>query len=100
MNTKHKRGKKIFFMIILGITGFAAFSYFFLLLWNWLMPTIFGLPQVNYYQALGLLVLSKIIFSGMGKGGRPRHPKDAWRKEFEEKFSKMHERNNLGEAGE
>jgi hypothetical protein len=32
------------------------------LLWNWLMPTIFGLPQIGFWQALGVLILSSILF--------------------------------------
>jgi len=31
-------------------------------LWNWLMPVIFGLPTIGFWQALGLLVLTSILF--------------------------------------
>lgn len=31
-------------------------------LWNWLMPSIFGLNAVTFWQALGLLFLSSILF--------------------------------------
>lgn len=34
------------------------------LLWNWLMPGIFGLPQINILQALGLSLLSGCLFGG------------------------------------
>ena len=41
------------------------------LLWNWLLPPLFGLPAVSFRQALGLLVLSRILFGGVGgHGGR------------------------------
>jgi hypothetical protein len=42
------------------------------LLWNWLMPPIFGLPAITYWQALGLFVLSHLLLKGghMGGGGR------------------------------
>ena len=33
-----------------------------MLLWNWLMPQIFGLPEVNLWQAMGLLALSAFLF--------------------------------------
>jgi hypothetical protein len=33
-------------------------------LWNWLMPMLFGLRQVTFWQALGLLALSRILFGG------------------------------------
>ncbi|WP_313517122.1 hypothetical protein [Sphingobacterium sp.] len=68
MNTKRK-GKKIF----IGI----AIVIFFLLviallqfLWNKLMPEIFGLKTIDYWQALGLFILSKLLFGrGFGKPG-------------------------------
>lgn len=31
------------------------------LLWNWLMPTIFGLPYITFWQAVGLNLLSAIL---------------------------------------
>jgi len=31
------------------------------LLWNWLMPTLFGLPPITFLQSLGLLIMSRII---------------------------------------
>jgi hypothetical protein len=35
-------------------------------LWNWLLPPLFGSPQVTVWQALGLLVLCRILFGGHG----------------------------------
>jgi hypothetical protein len=37
-------------------------------LWNWLMPLIFGLPTLTYWQAVGLFILSKILLGGFGGG--------------------------------
>ena len=31
-------------------------------LWNWLMPSIFGLTEITFWQALGLNALSAILF--------------------------------------
>jgi hypothetical protein len=41
-------------------------------LWNALMPAIFNLPAIGFWQALGLLVLSQILFKGghVGRAGR------------------------------
>lgn len=71
---KHKiRSKKyisIAFKVLLGII--AAFGFALLLgygimwLWNWLMPDIFGLMQINYWQAVGLFILAKILFGSFG----------------------------------
>ena len=60
-------GKKIGW-IILGVIAFGGlFVIVTMLLWNWLIPTLFNGPELTFLQTLGLLVLAKIIF-GMGKG--------------------------------
>ena len=41
-------------MVLLG--------YPVMLLWNWLIPEIFGLPIINFWQAIGLNLLSTILF--------------------------------------
>lgn len=45
-----------------------------MLLWNWLMPELFGLPEIRYWQAVGLLLLSHLLLRGpaFGHRGRPR----------------------------
>jgi hypothetical protein len=55
-------------------------------LWNWLLPDIFHARPVNYWQALGLLVLCRILTGGFRWGagtsrpmaGRSRFLKDKW----------------------
>ena len=41
-------------------------------LWNWLLPPLFGLAQVTFWQALGLLALCRILFGGRGHWGSGR----------------------------
>jgi hypothetical protein len=41
-------------------------------LWNWLLPPLFGWPQVSFWQALGILALCRILFGGFGRGGGHR----------------------------
>jgi hypothetical protein len=53
---------------ILGIGMLFVFGWVVMLLWNWLMPDIFGLKRLTYWQAWGLLVLSHILFKGFGSG--------------------------------
>lgn len=38
-------------------------------LWNWLMPAIFGGREITFWQALGLLMLCRILFGGFGLHG-------------------------------
>ena len=48
-----------------------------MLLWNWLLPPLFGWPQITLLQGFGLLMLCRILFGGFGKGGGggPSHHK-------------------------
>ncbi|MDR2121784.1 MAG: hypothetical protein LBP34_01540 [Flavobacteriaceae bacterium] len=84
--------KKRFFKIGLKIGLFALWILVVIaglgtvvrLLWNWLMPDIFGLAVINFWQALGLLVLFRLLFGSFGhKPGRhARHNliRDKWLK--------------------
>ena len=42
----------------------AGFGQAVLQLWNWLMPSVFGLHVITYWQAVGLLCLGWILFGG------------------------------------
>ena len=44
----------------------AVFGVVVMLLWNMLMPQIFALPFLNYWQAVGLLILARLLFGGLG----------------------------------
>jgi hypothetical protein len=44
-------------------------------LWNWLMPSIFGLNPISYWQAFGLLFLAKLLFGGLGHHHPSYHSK-------------------------
>lgn len=50
------------YYITLALLLFAGIPISFMLLWNWLMPAIFGLPAIGYFKSIGLLVLSLYIF--------------------------------------
>ncbi len=60
-------------MILFGIaaiTGLAIlFGYVIMWLWNWLMPEIFGLTTLTYWQAVGLFILLKLLLGGCGRDG-------------------------------
>jgi hypothetical protein len=43
-----------------------------MLLWNWLLPPLFGWPEISLLQGFGLLALTRILFGGLsGRGGGP-----------------------------
>ena len=53
----------IIFGGIIGIVGLIAFfGFVFMWLWNWIMPNIFGLPAVSYWEGWGILLLAFILF--------------------------------------
>lgn len=72
----------VFVLVFLGILSLVV-----MLLWNWLMPLIFGLATITYFEAIGLLILSKILFTGIGK--RPSPYYYGRRKYWHEKFEKQ-----------
>jgi hypothetical protein len=45
------------------ICGVIIVSGVLMLLWNWLMPNIFGLPEINIVEALGIMVLFTMLFN-------------------------------------
>lgn len=80
--------KKWYFIAPLGIAAMALFivvgGFLVQQLWNWLLPALFGLPSITFWQAWGILVLSRILFGGWGHHG-PRGPsmrgrmRDRWK---------------------
>lgn len=56
----------VIFIAILAVLFITVFGYVLMYLWNWLMPLIFGLPLITFWQALGICLLSKILFGGFG----------------------------------
>ena len=64
----------------------AVLSFVVMSLWNILLPGIFAVRAISFWQALGLLVLSKILFGGFRPyGGGGRH----WRGRMMERWEKM-----------
>ena len=54
---------KYIILIIIAVIAFIAIGTFaFMLLWNWLMPMIFGLPEISFWMALGISILFNAIF--------------------------------------
>jgi hypothetical protein len=75
---KHKsRSRKVWTIIgwgilgIIGVTVFALlFGYAVMWLWNWLMPELFGLKEIIFWQAVGIILLAKLLFGGFGNHGK------------------------------
>jgi hypothetical protein len=88
------------FLMVLKFTGIflllsVGLGFVTMTLWNWLVPELFHGPTITFFQAIGLFILSKILFGGFkgksgGWGGKhPRH--EYWRKRMEERMANMTE---------
>ncbi len=82
---------KVFKYIGFGILGVGAMFFFVwlvMLLWNALIPALFSGPVLSYWQAAGILILSKILFSGFGGGDKSSKKKNKWHSKYHDKYRK------------
>jgi hypothetical protein len=64
----------------------AIFGEVVMHLWNWLLPSLFGWHPIGFWQALGLLVLCRILFGGFGGHGPGHH---RMRRQWVERWEQM-----------
>ena len=60
-------------------------------LWNAVIPDLFHVQPLGYWQAVGLLCLTHVLFRGFGrwKYGRPGMYSHHWKHRLEEKLAAM-----------
>ena len=83
---------KLRFLMPVGLLiVLAGFGIGIMLLWNWLMPAIFGLMEINFWQALGILVLCRILFGGFNFRHHRKHNGEMFGRHhnLREKWQKM-----------
>lgn len=71
-STNQKWRKRRFFFFPVFIAGLFAISAVVMLLWNWIVPSISTIHVLSYWQAMGLLVLCRILFGGFRFGSHRR----------------------------
>ena len=81
-----KRIRRILMFAVVAILAVFLFSFIVMRLWNWLIPPVFGWHVITFWQALGLLILSKILFGGFR--GR-RGPHLYWRRRMMNRWAQM-----------
>jgi hypothetical protein len=77
-------GLKVLLVALVAVT---AFSFVVMGLWNWLVPAVIGWKAIDFWQALGLLVLTRLLFgfrAGFGFGHRMH-----WRGRMAERWERM-----------
>ena len=103
MNTDYRHSKGSFAsrhgikaLRIAGLTfagvGFAVlfallFGLVVKVLWNWLMPAIFGLGKITFWQAFGIVLLAKLLFGGFAYSHRNHDRR--FERHFEDRFKKF-----------
>lgn len=88
------RATRIAKFAVVVIAAVGLFGFIVMRLWNWILPPVTGWHPISYWQALGLLVLSKILFGGLR--GHGAH----WRKRMLRRWADMtpEEREKFREA--
>jgi hypothetical protein len=82
--------RKLLWIAPLAILAIALFIWIggevVMHLWNWLLPALFGWRLITFWQALGLLILCRILFGGWGgRGGHRSH----FRRRMDERWQRM-----------
>lgn len=72
MRRKWKRGFLVPAAIVALLLFIALGGEVVMQLWNWLLPPLFGLRQIGFWQAIGILALCRILFGGYGRHGFSR----------------------------
>jgi len=93
-----RRARKLVVLLPIGILAIGIFGFGVMSLWNWLIPALFGGKLITFWQALGMLVLSRILVGGFS---RPRvvHKWEQLTPEEREKFRGAMGRRRCGESG-
>src|SRR5258708_19726143 len=76
------RALKIAAFVTLGIAGF---GFIVMHLWNYLMPALFGVRLVTFWQAVALIILGRLLFGAF----RPRGGGMPWRRKMMERWEQM-----------
>ncbi len=80
-----RRISRVLKVVAIVIVAFAVFGFVVTQLWNYLMPGLFGLHAITFWQAVGLMVLGRLLFGGFrpGRGGF------GWRGEMKRRWEQM-----------
>jgi hypothetical protein len=81
------RAVRLLVIAILCFAVLALVGWLVMSLWNWLLPGLFGFKVIGYWQAVGLMVLSRLLFGGFRATGGPRGP--SMRMRMKERWEQM-----------
>ena len=79
------RVARVLKVLLFAVLAAAVLGAVVMLLWNWLLPALFGWPSITFWQALALLALSRILFGRIGgRGGS-----GPWRHRLRDRWNRM-----------
>ena len=79
--------RRILFFILLAPLAVFVFGSVVMLLWNNALAPVLHISTITFWQGLGILVLSKILFSSFSGGNRPR--RSYWKQRMLRKWNNM-----------
>ena len=86
MRTMDYRRRRFLFAPVILI-ALAVFTAVTMLLWNNLMTSLFSLPVISFWQAMGLLILARLLFGGHRMHNRWHD--NSWRRKWFKEISKL-----------
>ncbi|WP_321334290.1 hypothetical protein [uncultured Bacteroides sp.] len=72
---ERSKGLKMVGFRLMGLVLIVLVLFITMTLWNWLIPALFNGPVITFWQTIGLIILSKIFFSGLVPMGGSRRPR-------------------------
>jgi Ca2+/H+ antiporter, TMEM165/GDT1 family len=82
--------KKIIGFLVLGAVAVLVFGFVVMSLWNAILPGVLGVKAITFAQALGIFILSKILFGSFkGGGGGWGRKKQEWKMRMDDKWQNM-----------
>lgn len=86
-------GGKIIKIVLCVVLFATLFTFIVMSLWNAILPAVLGVKVITFWQALGIIILSKILFGGFGGGGgRWKHRGgEHWKEKMMSKWGNMSE---------
>ena len=75
----YRRRGRFFFFPLIPIAAALLFGLIVMLLWNAILPKVVNAAPLSYWQAVGLLVLCRILFGSFFRGGPRFDPRSRWR---------------------
>jgi hypothetical protein len=77
--------KRVAAFAVFAVVAAGVFGLVVMALWNWLVPALFGGRAIDFWQALGLFVLARLLVGGLRRGGHHGH----WRGRFAARWAEM-----------